>query len=348
LRPPVYMLAIPPLASLILIGVLSLMFSACYTLKQGLAMLSLFNKAVPLEKLETDGSAADKLFVERVRDIKNFATELGLKQTKNYTSYIAIDRNYLVAVVQACANDSFNTYYWHYPIVGKLPYKGFFNAKDAKKEAEKLKRKNLDVLVRPVDAFSTLGFFKDPLYSFMKDYSPYRLADLIIHESTHATIFIRGNADYNEELAEFIGTEGGRLYIESRFGKDSKEYADMLASEEDSDAFINSIKSLTAELDAFYKKAAADNMSKDDILAQKEKIISDFQKKFAADYASTFRSDHYKSFSTMHINNAYLSLYMLYHGNKYNFRQLYLECGSDLKKFIEEVKRVPPESLLGD
>jgi len=246
-------------------------------------------------------------------------------------------------VVQACAKDSFTSYYWRYPVVGKLPYKGFFNPEDAKKEAERLTGKNLDVIVRHVDAFSTLGFFKDPLYSFMKDYSPARLADLVIHESTHATVFLRGEARFNEELAEFIGTEGAKLYIESRFGKDSKEYREMTEREEDNAAFVEYIQSLITKLDSFYKSAASGGLPAEEILAGKEKIILEFQKEFESAYDSVFKSGAYKSFSSLHINNAYLSLYMLYYGHGDSLKEIYIQCGSNLKAFIELAKKLTPK-----
>ena len=169
---------------------MSLLFSSCYTLKQGFTLLGYLRRAVPLEKLSPDKS--NLRFVKQVASIRSFAVnELGLKDTKNYTRYVEIDRDYLALVVSACAKDSFSPYMWRFPIVGAVPYKGFFEERDAKIEVEKLKRKDLDTLIRRVDAFSTLGWFQDPLYSYMKDYPAHRLADLIIHESLHATVYLK-------------------------------------------------------------------------------------------------------------------------------------------------------------
>jgi predicted aminopeptidase len=120
-----------------------LLFPACYTIKQGATLFSLLARAQPLEKLNlTDEKTAQ--FVQYVRDIRVFAvTELGLKDTKNYTGYVTIDRDYLAAVVSACDPDSFNTYEWRFPVVGRMPYKGFFDTEDARAEAAKLKKKGL-------------------------------------------------------------------------------------------------------------------------------------------------------------------------------------------------------------
>jgi predicted aminopeptidase len=314
------------------------MFSGCYTLKQGVTMLGYLNRAVPLEQIAPEETAPDSDdFVQRVHDIRRFASEeLGLAMTKNYTRYVQLDRDYLAAVVSASAKDSFNRHEWHFPIVGSVPYKGFFDVEDARKERAKLEKKDLDVWVRPVEAFSTLGWFKDPLYSYMRDYSPARLADLIIHESLHATVFIKGQVQFNEELAEFIGSEGARLYMESRYGADSEEYRAMFASEADNKTFVAFIQKLIAELDALYTSG----LDRAETLAKKEAIINAAQERFAAEYDNLFSHDNYRGFAELPVNNAYLELYRLYHAEDNFFADLYEHSGRDLPAFIAAAKTV--------
>jgi predicted aminopeptidase len=86
-----------------------------------------------------------------------------------------------------------------------MPYQGFYERNDAEAEAKRLKALGYDVIVRKVDNFSTLGFFKDPVYSFLTSYSPGEIANLIIHEQAHATLFVKGQSDFNEEFATFVG-----------------------------------------------------------------------------------------------------------------------------------------------
>ncbi|MHC6201976.1 aminopeptidase [Breznakiellaceae bacterium SP9] len=331
------------LAAVLLIAAL-LLFSGCYTLKQGFSLLGYLGKAIPLETLPAkadeytvEDAEKNKVFVERVRDIRQFAmTTLGLAESANYTKYVEIDRNYLATVVSACAKDSFTKYEWWFPIVGTVPYKGFFNPEDAKKEAAALQKKDLDVWVRSVDAFSTLGWFSDPLYSFMRDYSVDRLADLIIHELVHATVFLKGHAQFNEELAAFIGEEGARLYIEERYGTESDEYKVMLAGKSDSAAFIAFIQALIAQLDAVY----ASTLSSEEKLEQKAQMITAAQKRFTADYDTLFLSANYKGFADIKINNAYLQLYQLYYDGGAYYKELYQAHGSDLPLFIRAIKRL--------
>jgi predicted aminopeptidase len=330
---------------LLIIGTITLIvvcltfLTGCYTLKQGFTLFGYLRRAVPLEKLSPDEET--QRFVRRIADIRAFSiNELGLKDTKNYTRYVEIDRDYLANVVSACKKDSFTAYTWHFPIVGSVPYKGFFNEDGAKTEAEKLKKKDLDVLIRHVDAFSTLGWFKDPLYSFMKSYPVYELADLIIHETLHATVYIKGQSQFDEELAEFIGREGARLYMERRFGKESAEYTkmidDMNDAKADSAAYIAYIQELIAELETLY----ASNISREEKLTQKEIIIKASQKRFNENYGAMFKSNNYEFFSRLPVNNAYLELFRLYYAGGSYLKDLFEQSGGDLFNFIAAAKTI--------
>ena len=322
------------------------LFSGCYTLKQGTTMLGYLNRAVPLETLLDAGggkgealSEAEKnrRFVELVRDIRRFAMEeLGLKASKNYTRYVQLDRDYLAAVVSASAADSFTRHEWRYPVVGAMPYKGFFNVEDARKERVKLEKKGLDVWIRGVDAFSTLGWFRDPLYSYMRDYPPERLADLIIHELFHATVFIKGQVQFNEELAEFVGSEGARLYMESRYGEDSEAYRGIFAGEKDSLEYTAFIRELAAELETLYASGA----DREEKLREKERIINAAKERFNAEYEGRFNSDNYRGFSDLPLNNAYIDLYRLYYAEDNFYADLYERSGRNLPAFIAAAKTI--------
>ena len=324
---------LPVIAAAALLLGASTLCSGCYTLKQGTTMLGYLGRAVPLEELAQGESVSEEelLFVQRVKDIRRFAMEeLGLKESKNYTRYVELDRDYLAAVVSACAKDSFTRHEWWFPVVGKVPYKGFFNVKDSRKERAKLEKKDLDVWIRGVDAFSTLGWFRDPLYSYMKEYSDRALADLIIHELFHATVFLKNQSQFNEQLAEFVGTEGSRLYIEKTGGS--------IASDEDaktdSAAYLEFIQTLIAELDEMYKS----EIKREEKLMRKEEIIHAAKLKFDTEYETLFSTENYRGFSKLPVNNAYLELYRLYYEKDHFLKDLYEKSGSDLPRFIAAAK----------
>ena len=333
---------LPVFLSIAVLFVLSVACSGCYTIKQGATMLGYLGQAIPLEELATkDGASGEEIdFARRVEDIRRFAMEeLGLKESKNYTRYVALDRNYLAAVVSACADDSFTRYEWWYPVVGRLPYRGFFNVKDSRKERTKLERKNLDVWIRGVDAFSTLGWFRDPLYSYMKDYSERNLADLIIHELVHATVFMKNHSQFNEQLAEFIGSEGARLYMGETSGTELPDFeSEADDTRFDSEAFIFFIQNLIAELDKMFKS----NIPREEKLIRKGEIIESAKINFETHYDTLFKTDNYRYFSELPINNAYLDLYRLYYEEDNYFKNLYKRSDNDLGKFIAAAKTLNP------
>jgi predicted aminopeptidase len=333
---------LPILAAVLIILAGSFLFSGCYTLKQGVTMLGYLSRAVPLESLETGPDTPEarenRLFVRRIAEIRAFATEeLGLQETANYTRYVALERDYLAAVVSASAQDAFVRHEWWFPVVGKVPYKGFFDPAGARKEREKLEKRDLDVWVRGVDAFSTLGWFRDPLYSYMRDYPLYRLADLLIHETLHATVYLKNHSQFNEELAAFVGTEGARLYIEKTFGRESAEYQAMLQDEADTQTYLACIRELIAELEALYNR---DDISREEKLRQKAEIIRAAQDRFAAEYDQLFLGDNYRGFAELPVNNAYLELFRLYYGGDQFFKDLYERSGRDLPRFIAAAKTI--------
>ena len=326
------------IAAAFLLG-LSALCSGCYTLKQGTAMLSYLGRAVPLEELAKgdDVSQEDILFIQRVEDIRRFAIdELGLKKSKNYTRYVELDRNYLAAVVSASAKDSFKRHEWWFPVAGRVPYKGFFDVDDARKERAKLEKKDLDVWVRGVDAFSTLGWFRDPLYSYMKKYSDYHLSDLIIHELLHATVYLKGYSQFNEELAEFVGTEGSRLYMEKINGPagSTADDSDSANARSDRAAYSVFIRGLIAELDELYKSS----LPREEKLQRKTQIIEAAKARFNESYEKHFKTGNYRGFSELPVNNAYLELFRLYYEEDHYFKDLYEKSGSDLANFIDAAK----------
>ncbi|MBN1685289.1 MAG: aminopeptidase [Spirochaetales bacterium] len=287
------------------------LLTSCYVFQQALPFLSHHLCARPNEKLlrdaETDADTIE--FLSRVEDIRAFAIEeLGLEETKNYSSFYSIDTDYLAAVVQAAPEFSIDPYLFSYPVLGRLPYKGFYDPDQARREAAKLKTRGLDVFIRPVDAFSSLGYFRDPLFSFMVDYSAAGLAELIIHEQTHATIFVKGQPGFNEKLATVVGREGARQYVVSRFGESSEQYIALTASRRDSEQFSRDMFDLGQRLTAVY----ALDIPPEEKRRLKAETIELFQHEFAEHYKDRYDGEAYREAANMALNNAYLSLFRIY------------------------------------
>lgn len=318
----------------------ALTLSSCYVTNQGFMYLSLRARAVGLDKVLSDSEAPEELkdLVRRAERIRTFAiSELGLRDTRNYRSLVRLDSDRLATVVSACDPASFDRYLWNYPVVGALPYKGFFKSEDAEREAARLRALGLDTLVRPVDAFSTLGYLSDPLFSIFAKYDDGELAELIIHELAHATVFAKRAEQFNEEFATFVGRQGARIYIARTYGPSSPELSALDDSRKDAEAFAVYLRETADLLQGVYSS----NQTREDKLAAKSEIIDSRAVEFRQSASGTFRQTSYRDFPMEKINNAYLDLYRLYEGDLRLYAE-YMErvCEGDLAAFIQSVAAI--------
>ncbi len=309
-----------------------------YLLKQGGYLISYSSGARDIQSVLRDEHTpvATREFLSRVQDIRDFAVRrIGLASNGSYTRYREIPRDYIADVVQASDAVSFTPYLWSYPVLGRLPYKGFYERADAEAEADRLKKLGFDTIVRHVDSFSTLGVLRDPVYSFMRRYSLFELASLIIHEQTHATVFLKGQPEFNEELATFVGDQGAFWYLRERYGPASKEHADAVAAQADSQLFLGFVRELRRALEAVY----GSRLSREEKLARKREVIDTFLDRYKREYVPRFRTKGYHSARRIPLNNAYISLYDLYTGNLPVLERYYAQaCSADLRLFVSRVK----------
>lgn len=199
--------------------------SIWYGIQQGKGQLNIVWKAKPLQKYLEDPDYPDSLKqkIRLIDEIKQFAYDsLGIYPSKNYTKMFDQKGEPGMYVVTACEPYALIPYKWSFPIVGEFSYKGYFKKKKAVKEAKKLKEDGFDVDIGEVNAWSTLGWFKDPVMSSMLAKSEGQLARLLIHELTHGTIFVKNDVQFNENLASFIGDKGAILFLENKYGKGSE------------------------------------------------------------------------------------------------------------------------------
>jgi predicted aminopeptidase len=332
------------IGALLALAAASALLSSCYEVSQGLRYLSIRSGAVSMDRaLAEPGMSPElRLLLERAQAARRFGQgELGLKETRSYTSVVRLKADRLATVVQACAELSFTRHLWSYPIVGALPYRGYFDPAEAEKEAARLRAQGLDVIARPVDAFSTLGWMADPLFSFMSSYSEADIADLVLHEMTHATIFLKGaradSSQFNEELATFVGREGSLLYLSKAYGPGSREVSEARAEREDAAAFAAYLAGTAAELEAVYSSSLSDGEKR----RRKAEVIAARAGLFKEDYSRLFKGEGYRGFDMARINNAYLDLYRIYEGESSLYRDFYDRlCRGDMRLFIQRVAAI--------
>jgi predicted aminopeptidase len=274
--------------ALLLLPLLPLLLSGCWYVKQGLGQLDLLLNSRALEDVEADPSftAEQRRKIALVREVKAFGErEIGLKPSNNYTRFYDTRGKPITWVVTACARDRFEPHTWWFPIVGTVPYKGFFSREDARGEARALEEAGLDVAVAPAAAYSTLGWFNDPVLSTMLGYEDEDLANLILHELTHGTVFVPGDVDFNEGLASFVGARGSIDFFRARDGADSPSHARAaraMAREERRDVRA---RELYGALDALYRSDA----SPEDKLALREEIAAALRRTWAAEAEALMR-----------------------------------------------------------
>jgi predicted aminopeptidase len=320
-----------------LILMCAMFLNSCYIWKQGTRLLTYTSHSVPIPKLMKNPNTQDTLkrFFILVNEIRTFAADsIGLAKNNNFTTYVSMNKPYLIDLVTATGKTDFVPYTWCYPFFGCWPLRGYFDSTDAIKESWRLKNLGLDVARGTAGAFSTLGFLSDPVYSFLKNYSLYHIANLIIHEQTHPTVYVKNQAEFSEEFATFVGAEGALAFIRSKYGDTSVQYDSAKNVAHDIDTYYHGIHWLHAALSSLYAGSAPYNEK----LREKQNIIAGFKDSLVRNYDAIFQTNGFRGLEKTDINNASISLDMTYTIDLNLFYRLYDKENRDLRKTVADVK----------
>jgi predicted aminopeptidase len=300
-----------------------------------------------LQSQELNAQQKEKL--KLIEEIKKFTVDsLGLKPTNNYTTFYNQHNKPILYVITACKPFELTSYYWTFPLIGAVTYKGFFEKEKAQPDLEKLKKAGYDADLSPVSAWSTLGFFKDPVLSNFLKRDEGKLAELIIHELTHFTIYNKSSVEYNENLATFIGEQGAIQFITSKYGQQSLQLKNYLNYKADEELYSDHMVNGATRLDSLYKSFKPNDSIGFKIKCKKE-LIADIMQSLNKLPFNDKKRYFFDSTKTPLPNNTDFMVNATYRSMQGYFTGKMIAMHVDLKRFIflfkkdENVKR--PEWL---
>ena len=286
-----------------------------------------------------------KAQIRLIQEIKKFGVDsLGLSPSKNYTTFYNQHGKPLIWLITASERYKIEPYKWHFPIVGTFPYKGFFDSTRAYEEEKELMKSGLDTDIGEVSAWSTLGYLKDPILSSMLKRRVGSLANLILHELTHGTLFVKNDLELNENLASFVGDQGAIRFLKYKYGLDSPELRTYEYSKRFNDAYAGHMLRGTVKLDSLYKTFGSDmspDKRKDSLKkAMISKILADADTLLATQRTFTTKSTRKESELP---NNAYFISYLTYKSKQNQFLIEFEDrFGKDFKRYLTYLKQKYP------
>ena len=314
----------------------TLFCSPGYVLRAGMEEAKILGRRQPLDEvIDAPGTAEDeRRKLELVRDARMFAErELGLDAGDSYTTYSRVDSDTLLMVVTASRKDAFEPVTWWFPIVGSVTYKGFFDADDAHAEARRLADAGYDTHVRPSGAFSTLGWFNDPVLSTILRYDDVALASTVIHEITHNTIYIPGQGRFNESLANFVGDVGAMELFCRVDGEAAPRCLRARDAWADNILFGDAVHDLIGRLERLYAREDLDSEQK---VERRDAVIETWRADYERDVVPRLRTG-FRTFHRAPINNATLIGLRMYYDRLALFDDAYRALGSDLRNAFEAI-----------
>ncbi|MFN2566190.1 MAG: aminopeptidase [Gemmatimonadaceae bacterium] len=304
----------------------------------------------PIPELVADSSTPPEVRakLQLVLAARAFAEDsVGLSARESFTAYSQLDRDTLVLVLSGAYRDRLERYTWWFPIVGRVPYKGFFDFAAARRSARELDDRGFDVYLRPAGAFSTLGFFNDPLLSTTLRQDTIDLANTVIHEITHSTFFARGEAVFNESFANFVGARGAARFFGARRHPNAASVAD--ARWADQKLLARFWGALHHTLDSAFKAHPGPTL-KAKRLALRDSIFAARRRELLTEIGPQLRTISLRGLERVRFDNASLLARRVYLTDVDLFDAVLLREGGDLRAAVRrviELARAAPEDPFG-
>lgn len=307
----------------VLAAIAALMISGCaqmgYYVQAAEGQMALISKAKPIDDWLADPAASGALKnrLQAVKQMRRYAAdELGLPDNRTFKSYADLKRPYVLWNVVATPELSLDPLKWCFPVAGCVNYRGYYDKSHAQEFAQELRREGLDVQVSGVPAYSTLGWFSDPVLSTFIGYPEPELARLIFHELAHQTVYAAGDSKFNEAFATSVEEAGVERWL-AAYGNDEMrtKYAEHEARQK---AFLQLLLKARGELEDVYASSAADAEKR----SHKQAIFAAMQDDYRKLKESWGGYAGYDHWFAEPLTNAHLALIATYYDFVPGFRAL--------------------------
>ena len=346
-------------ASLLLVAVVGVV-SGCHTLRfygqaiKGQYQLLVHERSIQKLRGDPETPAPLKARFDLLEQLRGFAAEeLKLPVDNHYLKYVDVHRPFVVWNVEAAPEFSLEARTWWYPLVGSLEYRGYFSLRGATNYAAYLRRKGYDVSVGGVQAYSTLGWFKDPVLNTFIFEPDAELAELIFHELAHQRVFAHGDTDFNEAFATSVGEEGARRWLKAHGHTTALEQ--YLAHLRRNGQFVRLVMATRTRLETLYGDEVAEggrvkaNQKNHDAPAaelrrQKLQLLEEMKNDYARLKATWDGDTEFDGWFTRQVNNASLNSVATYYDLVPGFDRLLARSGGDLEKFYTAARALSKKS----
>lgn len=321
--------------ALVVLAAIILSPTACYLSRGAWEEGKILARRQPIADLvaskRTDPLVRRKLAI--VLAARQYARDsIRLKTEESFTTYSQLDRDTLVLVLSAAYRDKLEAYTWWFPIVGRVPYKGFFDFDEAKKAAKSMYDEGYDVALRPSPAFSTLGWFNDPLTSTALSRDSLDLVNTVIHEVTHNTFYAPGKAVFNESFANFVGARGAAAFFRSRGQPEAAAHVD--AEWEDDKVLGDFWTQLAASLDSAYGQHPDSKQAR---IEARDTVYARARQTLVSDIGPMLKTISPFYVQRVPLDNASLLARRVYAKDLDLFDQIYAREGKNLRRTIGRV-----------
>ena len=286
-----------------------------------------------LASQNTDKLLRDKL--EMVLEIRRFASEhLSLPDHGSYSDYADLGRNFVVWNVFAAPELSLQAKQWCFLFVGCLNYRGYYSEEAANRYAQTLEAQGYDVFVGGVTAYSTLGWFNDPVLNTMLNRDNNYLASVIFHELSHQKLYLKNDTAFNEAFAEMVAQTGVQYWLDLHGTATSRQ--NFLDKRSDETAFVNLILKYKEKLEMTYNSEISTNEKR----ANKKFLLNQIAEEYENQYETGGNTGRYVTWLSSGLNNAKLITVITYQDYVSGFLTIFNHEYRNYQKFYESVEKL--------